>query len=79
VAQITLSADHCIRAVLAGLDGKTEAAAAWQAAANARDKMLARNCGFDLELRYGCEETVKRADALAEKARLLEAESATMK
>jgi hypothetical protein len=72
VTQIILFADHSMRALVAGQDGKTDIAAAWEAAASARDKALVRSSEYDITLRCGCEEVVKRADALAERAHLLE-------
>jgi hypothetical protein len=72
MGQILFFADHTIRAVRAGLDGKAEVAAAWQAVADTRDKALVRSSEYDLTLRCGCEEVSQRADELAEQARLLE-------
>jgi hypothetical protein len=80
VAQIMLFADHSLRAVTAELDGRASLATAWREAAQAREKGLTRyNHGAVVYTRrYGITDIVKRADALAEEARLLEvgAESA---
>jgi phage tail tube protein FII len=72
--QILQYADHSLRAITAGLDGKAALAAAWQAAASARDKALTRYAweGLYYHLRYDAEDILQRADALAEKARALE-------
>jgi hypothetical protein len=74
VVQILLYAEHSLRAVMAGLEGKPRLAAAWQAAAITRNKALTRYTGQELYycLGYGVADILQRADALAEKARALE-------
>jgi hypothetical protein len=73
VAQILLSADHALRATSAELDGDFHLASAWRAAAQAREKALDRDrTEADRMLLRNSEKIVKRADALAQKATLLE-------
>jgi hypothetical protein len=74
VGQILQYAEHTLRAITAGLEGKASLAVAWNLAASVRDQALTRYEGnvLSYSLQYGATDILKRADELAEKARARE-------